>query len=229
MERVLALAALVRAGFDVLQSDASVVFVRDFLPLLVGAPEGVDMLVQRDGGPAAAAKQLGSAVCTGFAFVRSIAAKREAVVRFLLDVVRRGLVEFYNRWNNIVDQQGWSFIVADSRSSPHTSQLANETTLMTIERHGCAPEACLRLGFLPYDQFPRIGSWPALRSTAAIYHLVPDGSLGPQFEAPVGVKPFRGHRQRLDRYDEVDFDGFRDVMREMGLWLVDGAHQRLQL
>ena len=219
MERVLALAALISAGFDVLQSDASVVFVRDFVPFLVAAPQGVDMLVQRDGGPGAAASRLGSAVCSGFAYVRSREAKREAVVRFLLDVVRRGLVEFYNRWNNIVDQQGWSFIVAESQTSPHTSQLANETTMMRIERQGCAADACLRLGFLPYDQFPRIGAWPALRPTAAIYHLVPDGTLGTQFESPIGVKPFRGHRQRLDRYDEADFDAHRDVMRGMGLWL----------
>lgn len=30
----------------------------------------------------------------------------------------------------------------------------------------------LRLGLLPYDEFPRIGAWRAVQPTAAIHHLV---------------------------------------------------------
>ena len=47
---------------------------------------------------------------------------------------------------------------------------------------------------------------------------VGDGGVGKEFEQPDGVVPFRGHRQRLDRYDELDFDALEKVMRELGLW-----------
>ena len=54
--------------------------------------------------------------------------------------------------------------------------------------------------------------WPEAAAIAAIHHMVGDNVTG--------VKPFRGHRQRLDRYDEIDFDDYRRVMQEIGLWLV---------
>jgi hypothetical protein len=37
----------------------------------------------------------------------------------------------------------------------------------------------------------------------------------------LGVRPFRGHRQRLDRYDAVDFEDQAATLRQLGLWLVD--------
>ena len=43
---------------------------------------------QREGGPAAAVRKLGSAVNAGFTLVR--AQRQEAVQRFLADIVRRG-------------------------------------------------------------------------------------------------------------------------------------------
>lgn len=80
---------------------------------------------------------------------------------------------------------------------------------------------CLRIGLLPYNLFPRHGNWPALRQTALIYHM----TLGcPQEKAPCfapGIRPFRGNRQRLDRYDERDFDDMVNTLRGNGLWLVD--------
>ena len=48
------------------------------------------------------------------------------------------------------------------------------------------------------------------------------------YESPPGVKPFAGHRQRLDRYDENDFDSYVAAIRPMGLWLVDDASQAEQ-
>lgn len=119
--------------------------------------------------------------------------------------------------NNVIDQMGWSFLVADTsdiKGAP-TSQLANETTLTNLTRYS------LTLGFLPFNVFPRVGDWSLLRNSAAIHHLVADGSHGKQYEQPWGVLPFRGHRQRLDRYDDEDFAAYVKVMREVELWLVD--------
>jgi hypothetical protein len=226
-ERMLAVCALLLSGIDVLHTDATVVLTKDVLPMLRTQPPftAADLLVQRESGPAAAYRKVGSCVNPGFLYARGAkdAEARQRVLRFFLDLTRRGLVEFYNRWNNVIDQMGFSFLVADTsdlRSNgtsvgPPTSQLANETTLTSLSRYG------LRLGFLPYDQFPRVGDWSLLRATAAIHHLVADGSLGKQFEQPWGVLPFRGHRQRLDRYDEEDFAAYVKVMRQVGLWLVD--------
>ena len=45
--------------------------------------------------------------------------------------------------------------------------------------------------------------------------------MGPHHADPVGIKPSRGPRQRLDRYDEEDFDGYEAAMRQISLWLVD--------
>ena len=69
---------------------------------LTSVPGQVDMLVQREGGPAQAVERLGCGVNSGFAFVRGQARGAEAA-KFLLDAVQRGLVEFYNRWSNAGD------------------------------------------------------------------------------------------------------------------------------
>ena len=91
---------------------------------------------------------------------------------------------------------------------------------------GCTGATCLRFGFLPFDLFPRVGSWLEHRQRATIHHLVADGGLGAWYDHPPGTKPFRGHRQRLDRYDEIDFDDYERVLKEVStaeinLWLVD--------
>ena len=86
--------------------------------------------------------------------------------------------------------------------APKTSQLDNATSLFRL------PKRKLLLGFLPYSLFPRIGDWSALRGTAYIHHLIGDGSLGEQYAYAFGALPFRGHRQRLDRYDETDFETY---------------------
>ena len=217
MERVLALAALVQAGFSVLHTDATTVFLRPVRGLFDAAPLAqADLLVQRDGGPANAARRIGCAVNAGFTLVRS--QRADAVLAFLRDVVRRGLVEFYNRWNNVVDQMGWSFLVADTSDlspSHATGLLVNQSTLTRLGRYG------LTLAFLPYHQFPRVAhDWSALRSGGAmIHHLASDGSLGKEYEIAGGaVAPFRGHPQRLDRYDEADFAAFASALHRIGLW-----------
>ena len=82
--------------------------------------------------------------------------------------------------------------------------------------------SCLRVGFLPYASFPRHGSWPALRTSALVYHM----TLGcPQEQSPCsapGIRPFRGNRQRLDRYDETDFDDMVATLKSIGAWMVEG-------
>ena len=134
------------------------------------------------------------------------------------------------RWNNIVDQYGWSFVLSESGVRVGTSEYANETTVGTIKRWHCMQEGkgsgasrdgCLSVGFLPYDLFPRHGHWPSLAAKAAVHHM----TLGcVEEKAPCfapGIRPFRGNRQRLDRYDESDFDDNVKTLREVGAWMVD--------
>ena len=54
--------------------------------------------------------------------------KGEAVVRLLTDSVVRGLIEFYLRWNNIVDQYGFSFVIESSGVRPHTTEFTNQVS-----------------------------------------------------------------------------------------------------
>ena len=221
MERQLAIAALVAAGLDVLHTDATCIVRVDFLPMLKSVPD-VDILAQRDGWPSDPIRKIGTAANAGFNYLRA-SRNGAAVAQFMVDVVERGLIEFYLRWNNIPDQYGWSFLMGDLRKT-WTSPKANETTVGTLHARGshCAKSGnCLRAGFLPFDQFPRTGDWEELKSKASIYHLT-YGCM--QEEAPCqvpGIRPFRGHRQRLDRYEAVDFDDQVDTLRKLGLWLVD--------
>lgn len=228
MERWLAVSALVSAGLDVLATDASTVFLRDFVPALVGTPADVDVLAQRDDWPVEALNRMGSAVNAGFNYLR--ARRGPLVARFLADVVARGLIEFYLRWNNIADQYGWSLVLAESAVRPGTSVVANETTLATLKRWKCMQkgEPCLRVGFLPYDRFPRHGDWAALQRLVperapAVYHMT---LTCVQEQAPCekpGIRPFRGHRQRLDRYDDSDFTEMAATLKSVGAWLVDAS------
>lgn len=222
MERQLAVAALVAAGLDVLHTDATCVFVRDFLPYLRSLD--ADVLAQRDSWPSDPVRKVGTAANAGFNLVR--ARKGAAAVAFLTGLVDRGLIEFYLRWNNIPDQYGWSFVLGDLRGVA-TRVDANDTSIGTLHPRGshCAKSAsgCLRAGFLPFDRFPRTGVWSALKAKADVYHLT-HGCM--QEEAPcsmAGVRPFRGHRQRLDRYEDTDFDDQVSTLRELGLWLVDAS------
>ena len=44
-----------------------------------------------------------------------------------------------------------------------------------------------------------------------------------QEQAPCGapgIRPFRGNRQRLDRYDDVDFADMRATLKSVGAWRV---------
>lgn len=95
-ERILAVAALMASGVDVLLCDATVVFVRDVLPVLRALPPGVDMVGQRHECPPPVQKSTGSGVNPGFLYLR--ATQSEAMVAFLQDAIQRGLVEFYHRW-----------------------------------------------------------------------------------------------------------------------------------
>ena len=63
--------------------------------------------MQRDDWPSEPLRRMGSAANAGFVFVRATHADNAA--RLLMDIVVRGLIEFYLRWNNIVDQYGISY------------------------------------------------------------------------------------------------------------------------
>lgn len=224
MERQLAAAALVGAGLDVLLCDATAVFLREPVSALRAAPEEVDVLLQRDDWPVS---PLGASANAGFVYLRgSFGAARAAdVVRLVSDVVRRGMIEFYLRWNNIVDQYGWTHTLASLRldapqaSRATTGEFVNETTLGSLKRRGCSRRVgsrCLRVGLLPYDEFPRHGDWRGLSGTARIHHLTGDGC---PIKAGCGVRPFRGLRQRLNRYDDVDFTEMRATLQGIGAWV----------
>ncbi len=224
-ERHLAVAALVASGIDVLHTDATCVLVGDVMRYLRGLPgwDGIDVLAQRDEWPADPLRKVGSAANAGLYYVR--ARKQRVAAALLRSIVERGMIEFYLRWNNIPDQYGLSFVLADTRGIS-TSLHANETSVGTLHPRGshCARSGdCLQAGFLPYDRFPRVGSWEALKATALVYHLT-YGCV--QESAPCsvpGIRPFRGHRQRLDRYEAVDFDDQVATLRGLGLWLVDAS------
>jgi hypothetical protein len=127
------------------------------------------------------------------------------------------------RWNNIVDQYGWSFVLSESGVRVGTSEYANETTVGTIKRWRCMQQGgeCLQVGFLPYDKFPRHSTnWPGLAPKAMVYHLT---HACAQEQAPCflpHVRPFRGNRQRLSRYDENDFDEMVATLKGIGAWKV---------
>ena len=87
---------------------------RDFLPRLTSTRD-VDLLVQREGAPPAVLARTGSGVNSGFVYLRC--GKRQALTDFLMDVVHRGLVEFYHRWNHIV----LAFFRADPQRARYSS------------------------------------------------------------------------------------------------------------
>eukprot|EP00854_Cymbomonas_tetramitiformis_P013777 gene13777-16284_t len=141
-ERHLAVAALIAAGIDVLHTDSTVIFLQDTVAWLLAQPAEIDVFFQRDDWPEEPVHKMGTAVNAGFIYLRS--SRSLDVARLVNDAVKRGMIEFYLRWNNIPDQYGWSFVLSNGKEN--------------------AP--C----FSP------------------------------------GIRPFRGHRQRLDRYDQTDFD-----------------------
>ena len=125
----------------------------------------------------------------------------------------------------MIDHFGLTFLFAENDVRVPTSRFADDTTIFTLRRPaGCqGNSSCIRAGFFPHNLFPRFGSWPVFEPHAIIHHIVGGASeMGVQHAEPVvGVKPSRGPRQRLDRYDEDDFDGYEDAMRAIGLWMVD--------
>ena len=143
-----AVAALLRAGLDVLHTDATAVFVRDFVPQLHGAPrDAYDVLVQRDAWPANPMRKVGTATNAGFYYVR--ADKDGAVARLVMAAVERGLIEFYLRWNNIPDQAraGGACVPSSPARARHTGAWAAATTqpcLLAAQGSPPRPRAALR-------------------------------------------------------------------------------------
>ncbi len=125
----------------------------------------------------------------------------------------------------LLSQYGWSYVLSETKLEPaRTSPTANDTAVGALHPRGshCKKRGtCLKAGWLPFDEFPRTGDWARLKQKAAVYHLT---YACMQEQAPCsvpGVRPFRGHRQRLDRYDDVDFDDQKTTLQGLGLWLQD--------
>ena len=119
-ERLLAVAALIASGINVLHTDATVIFVRDVLPVLKSVPSDVDMIAQRHEAPPDVVKSTGSGVNPGFLFVR--ANKPEAVVDFFKDAIKRGEPLAPNRSHasptaNLLSAFGTSHRMSNRRSA----------------------------------------------------------------------------------------------------------------
>ena len=107
--------------FESRSVSATVVMLTDFVPRwLVGQPADVDIMVQREGAPSHVLAHTGSGVNAGFVYVRGATSrKRDALVTFLsTSVLRRGLVEFYHRWNNVVDHFGYTHLFKNDLTVP---------------------------------------------------------------------------------------------------------------
>ena len=143
-ERQLAI-ALVVAGLDVLHTDATCIVRVDFLPMLKSVPDG-DILAQRDGWLSDPIRKIGTAANAGFNYLR--ATNGAAVAQFMVDVVERGLIEFYRCWNNIPDQYGWSFLMGDLRKTwTSPSERDHGCTLYARGSHCAKSGNCLAPAF----------------------------------------------------------------------------------
>jgi len=66
--------------------------------------------------------------------------------------VSRGLIEFYLRWNNIVDQYGWSLTLSESAGMQlDAPEKGNNTAIGLVTRKGCQKDnSCLTAAFPPF-------------------------------------------------------------------------------
>ena len=120
------------------------------MPFLRELPGDVDLFVQRDDWPAEPVRKMGCAVNAGFIYAR--AANADNVVRLMQDAVVRGLIEFYLRWNNIVDQYGW--VSRPSPSNPAVHPLASPLpSRLSFSR---AASALARLSPRPPTRIPLV-------------------------------------------------------------------------
>ena len=135
------------------------------------------------------------------------------------------IIEFSLRWTNAVGLLGLNGLILESKpqlvgvTAAENHERANRTTLLQISRRfkGCDAQepVCLTVGMLPFNQFPRHGQWEMLRREALVYK-------GPSTKVS-GQTTFRGHRLRLDRYDEVDFENMVASLKSEGLWLLSSS------
>ena len=99
------------------------------------------------------------------------------------------------------DEKAWGHLDPTPHPTPHPTP-THTLSQVRPARH----RLNLLFPLTPPLLLPLIRS--ALRGTAYIHHLIGDGSLGEQYAHAFGALPFRGHRQRLDRYDETDFETY---------------------
>ena len=205
MERLVALAALVISGLDVLHSDADCLFLRDFRPFLQ-QPE-VHIVAQPDSYPQTPAKAFGATACMGFVFFRST----DGVSRFLDDALALSYVQPHH--TNAVDQFGFNHALLSWRCTIHNAtfvsgkaslaspvlrdsslggglgrlKMTNAPKCTRRRRSGCTRgqywkchgSACPRVGLLPPHYFPREGDWAEVAADAYIYHgPTVDGDAG---------------------------------------------------
>lgn len=214
-ERHMAAAALVNAGLDVLLTDVSAVPMRDPRPFFASQDGNIDMLVPRSG--CGGKKRTGCTLAWNFLFLRGSAPepRRARVVSYIQTALVRGLIDFYLRWwaGHHCEYMGYQKQWADSRPTLEggltptmTVEQPNVTAVVSLKtKRWCVEQDCLRLGMLPLDRFPPPGAYPMNRDAAIFGRSV----------RPGGAR----HRLRLDRYDEMDFEGLKTAMTAEGLWL----------
>lgn len=230
-ERHMAAAALVHAGFDVLLTDATHVFVRNPFPDLLRQRKDVDLWAMRGGcnakKPENSEAGLGCGLMWNFVFFRGASMAdqspmaRQRLVSFIQSAVDTGMVDFYLRWwaGHHCIFMGYVKMIRNGHArlegglTPRENALKPNGTAVVELTHGpkrwCDSKPCLRIGMLPHDRYPPPGQFPDARQTAFVGRAVrPD------------VDPKRSHRLRLDRYDNQDFDDLVAAMKAQSLWLL---------
>lgn len=208
-ERHLAAAALASSGLDVLLTDVTAVIVRDVSPFFGSLPAEADMAAIRGG--CKPKEKLGCSLDWNFLFLRGSSSRRSRLVRYVQDALNVGMVDFYLRWwaGTHCIFMGYSKLfgssgptLAGGLSPEENGARPNQTALISL-RAQRGESASVTLAMLPSDRFPRAGTYTAARDTALVGR---------------SLRPFFGHRLRLDRYDERDFTSLREAMVADGLW-----------
>ena len=200
--------------------------VQPFFRSLLRARAPVDMAVARGPCRGRSDPSFGCSLWWNFWLLRGQAPpeRRARLVAYSRAALERGLVDFYLRWWNGHHCMFQGYGKALGSSAPQlegglSAQALAEQPSSTAVAAFRSPEwcqglqdGCLRLALLPMDLFP-----PPVPGAFAAAAANSTALVG---RSP---RPDRGHRLRLDRYDEVDFDTQREAMVADGLWFVEDA------
>lgn len=244
-ERHLAAAALVRAGLDVVLTEATHVMVRDPMPTLralsrTGAIDTAFPTAGCDGKP-----PVGCGFWWNLAFLHGAgtAEARERAARFQLAGIRTGTVDFYLRWWNgahcIFSGFGKHMTHCSPRLvAPNVSSGASVATrepLRTLDRADNARSTTaavelspgcdgVRLGLLPPSFFYQGGFYDNTTHAAPAAWRRRERSAEAMFARSPKLEG--RDRLRLDRYDTADFTQLVSAMKSDGLWLLPAGVEK---